>query len=49
VGYTEGLLDRLRRAGDPSADALIEELARAGPALTRIDPELIEIAQAEQA
>jgi len=29
VGYTEGLLDGLRQAGDPSADALIEELARA--------------------
>jgi len=29
VGYTEGLLDGLREAGDPSADAVIEELARA--------------------
>lgn len=29
VGYTEGLLDSLRQAGDPSADAVIEDLARA--------------------
>ena len=28
VGYTEGLVDDLRHAGDPSADAVIEELAR---------------------
>jgi len=30
VGYTEGFLNGLRQAGDPSADAVIEELARAG-------------------
>ncbi|HUA04173.1 MAG TPA: oxygenase MpaB family protein [Solirubrobacteraceae bacterium] len=29
MGYTEGLLDGLRQAGDPSTDVLIEELARA--------------------
>ncbi|MBV8219521.1 MAG: DUF2236 domain-containing protein, partial [Solirubrobacterales bacterium] len=29
MGYTEGLLDGVRQAGDPSADAVIEELARA--------------------
>ena len=28
MGYTEGLVDDLRHAGDPSADAVIEELAR---------------------
>jgi uncharacterized protein (DUF2236 family) len=28
VGYTEGFLDGLRRAGDPSADAVIDDLAR---------------------
>jgi ER-bound oxygenase mpaB/B'/Rubber oxygenase, catalytic domain len=27
VGYTDGFLDGLRRAGDPSADAVIEDLA----------------------
>jgi hypothetical protein len=29
VGYTEGFLDGLRHAGDPSADAVIDDLARA--------------------
>ncbi len=28
VGYTDGFLDGLRRAGDPSTDVVIEELAR---------------------
>ena len=28
MGYTEGLVDDLRHGGDPSADAVIEELAR---------------------
>jgi hypothetical protein len=81
VGYTEGLLDGLRRAGDSSADAVIDDLARAEqvravsgvlrsltyndqpvPAelpelhhrwtasgvFPQIDPELIEIAQAQR-
>ena len=29
MGYTEGFLDGLRHAGDPSADAVIDDLARA--------------------
>jgi hypothetical protein len=29
VGYTEGFLDGLRRAGGSSADAVIDDLARA--------------------
>ena len=29
MGYTEGFLDGLRQAGDPSADAVIDELTRA--------------------
>jgi hypothetical protein len=28
VGYTDGLVDDVRHAGDSSADAVIEELAR---------------------
>jgi hypothetical protein len=29
VGYTEGFFDGLRHTGDPSADAVIDDLARA--------------------
>jgi hypothetical protein len=37
VGYTEGLVDDLRHAGDPSADGVIEDLARADQVRTVSD------------
>jgi ER-bound oxygenase mpaB/B'/Rubber oxygenase, catalytic domain len=37
VGYTEGLVDGLRQTGDPSADAVIEEMAHADQVRTVSD------------
>jgi hypothetical protein len=37
VGYTEGFFDGLRHTGGPSADRVIDDLARAGQVRTVSD------------